>query len=242
VEKDDLFAQMQEWGANFGGRPDHALTTALKEGKGADDDQAHCFIKAVAVTTLTFGQSTADRHQQVEDAVRVHQDNDVAVAFGLATSNILNALLLGHPLSKALETYIIIEGVDHPLVKQAVLDAAVPGRHTPLEATPLEATAAARGRSCQLPESFILPLQACLQVSDSGAGPRYARGVRNNILVAGDVCSRAILIGAILGAAQIDGGCPASWASQFDPEQKARVEAAAAAIAAGHKHNNDTAS
>jgi len=242
VEKDDMFAKMRDWAADFGGRPDHALATAVSQGKGADDNQAHCFTKAVAVTCLAFG--SPDRHQRVEDAVRVHQENDVAVAFGLATSNILNALLLGKPLKEALEAETILEGVDHPDARQAVKDACAARNK------PLEATAAARGRSCHLPEAFVIPLQACLKASNSGGGcriwarltgdkndePKYAVAVRENILAAGDVCSRAILIGAILGAA--DGGCPASWASQFDGSQKARVEAAAAAIAAGH---NETA-
>ena len=37
--KDDMFASMKEWAKSFGGRPDHALTTAIGQGKGADDDQ-----------------------------------------------------------------------------------------------------------------------------------------------------------------------------------------------------------
>ena len=59
LNKEDMFDKMKEWFHTFGGRPDHALLTAVKDCEideayctGSKDDQAHCFTKAVAVTCL----------------------------------------------------------------------------------------------------------------------------------------------------------------------------------------------
>ena len=170
------------------------------------------------------------RHEKVEEAIRVHQENDIAVAMGLAISNILNALMLGKDLKKALAPSYILKGIDHKVAKEAVEDA-----HAAVKSQKsLEEVAAERGRSCHLPESFIIPLQACLQAtattsSSSDNNDAYVTAIRNNILASGDVCSRSIMMGAILGLAY--GGCPDSFATRFESGQKERITAAAEAIA-----------
>ena len=77
-------------------RPDHATKLFVvehmdKEDKsghwpncGADDPQAHCFIRAVPVIILYAG--SAERKAKVEESIRVSQNNNVAVEFGLAAS------------------------------------------------------------------------------------------------------------------------------------------------------------
>ena len=189
---------------------------------------AHCFTKAIVATCLHLGSPL--RHEKVEEAIRVHQENDIAVAMGLALSNILNALVFGKDLKTALEPITILKGIDHKVAKEAVDDA-----HAAVKSNKsLEDVAAERGRSCHLPESFIIPLQACLQAtattsSSSDNNDAYVTAIRNNILASGDVCSRSIMMGAILGLAY--GGCPESFATRFESTQKERVSAAAEAIA-----------
>ena len=55
-------------------------------------------------------------------------------------------------------------------------------------------------------------------------------------MASGDTCSRAQLVGAILGAAL--GGPPSDWIDKMDAETMAKMDAAAGAIA---KHAADTA-
>jgi len=57
-----------------------------------DDDQAHFFVKIVPMTCLFLGHK--HRRHYVEQAIRVHQNNDQAVMFGLALSNLLERVLL----------------------------------------------------------------------------------------------------------------------------------------------------
>jgi hypothetical protein len=234
----DMSAQMKDWAESFGGRRDHAMDNFLKcatstsgdinkPNCGDDDDQAHCFTKAVAVTCLFVGGKLV-RRDKVEQAIRVHQDNDTAVAFGLALSNILNALLLGSTLKDALAKDNILQHNTSEKVTKAVEDA--------LNAvgTPLESTAAVRGRSCHLPESFIIPLQACLNAAAAAVEKGddvdiYASAIRENILASGDTCSRSIMMGAILAVA--NGGCPASFSVKMDKAQAKKIIAAAQAIA-----------
>ena len=178
------------------------------------------------MTCLYFGSPL--RHQKVEEAVRSHQEHDTAVGIGLALSNILNSLLAGSTLAEALSEKNILDGIKSPFVETAVKDAYI------AKGKPLELTAAERGRSCHLPESFIIPLQAALAVADddgdiNGDGSSYASAVRENILASGDICSRAIMIGSILGL--IGAGCPESFSSKLDATHAARVRAASEAIA-----------
>ena len=63
----------------------------------------------------------------------------------------------------------------------------------------------------------------------NGDGSSYASAVRENILASGDICSRAIMIGSILGL--VGAGCPESFSSKLDATHAARVRAASEAIA-----------
>ena len=52
----------------------------------------------------------------------------------------------------------------------------------------------------------------CLQQSkDAGS---YESAIRSNILAGGDNCSRALLLGGVMGA---NAGIPEAWESQVDP-------------------------
>ena len=59
---------------------------------GADDDQAHFFLKIIPMTCMFVGHR--HRRHYVEQAIRVHQNNEQAVMFGLALSDLLERVLL----------------------------------------------------------------------------------------------------------------------------------------------------
>jgi ADP-ribosylglycohydrolase len=89
------------------GREDGALKVfveSVKAGKthpecGADDSQAICYMKVVPVTCLYAGKP--ELKQKVEQAIRVHQNNDVAVAFRVAAACVLERALLTGSLPDA---------------------------------------------------------------------------------------------------------------------------------------------
>ena len=111
ISGEDMSDAMLKWAKSFGGRPDHALTTFIdnieKESKkfpdcGADDDQAHIYMKIVPVAALHAGKDTL--LENVVTAIRVHQNNPTALAFGISSARLLEAVILGAPLEEALET------------------------------------------------------------------------------------------------------------------------------------------
>lgn len=225
-----MLTSMVDWADSFGGRPDHALSTVVQNVKekaatfpdaGADDDQAHCFLKAIPVACLYAGKP--DLVQRVTDAVRVHQNNDTAVAFGVATALLVQYILMhgklpeeplgnmpelgqaGWDRAKAAAT----EGLEELLL--ALSHEKMKGK----EDSPFYDLA---GRSCALPGSFIAPSYLTQQKSND-----YVSAIRQNILGAGDTCSRAILLGGLLGA--LGNGPPDSWIEKVDKDTMTKIDA-----------------
>jgi hypothetical protein len=172
--------------------------------------------------------------EKVEAAIRVHQNNDEAVAFGVASACILERVLLGgglpddefiencsditQPVKDAwkkassfndLETLML--DISHELMK---------GK----EDSPFYNLA---GRSCALPGSFVVPAFFIQQATLSSEGA-FAKALRSNILGAGDTCSRGVFIGAVLAAAA--GEVPDDWSSKMDEVTMAKIDAAAETI------------
>lgn len=240
---------MLEWANTFGGRPDHATTEFvknMKEGKiypecGADDDQAHCYMKVVPVTCLYAGKP--ELYAKVEEAIRVHQNNDVAVAFGIAASCILEGVLLGSSLEDALEK-CGCSGLGGPKADM-VTEAFATGKNAAssesleellikvsneiMKDNPESPFYNLAGRSCKLPGAFIVPVHQSYVGVKGNSDDVYVTAIRNNILGAGDTCSRAVIIGAILAAAT--GGPPESWIAKMDEATLVKVNAAAEKIA-----------
>lgn len=117
---------MLEWAETFGGRPDSALKAFVENMKsddasnhwpncGADDHEAHIYMKIVPVTCRYAGSS--ELIAKVTEAIRVHQNNDKAVAFGIASARILEEVLLGAPLAEALST--VEKNLDEDLLELA---------------------------------------------------------------------------------------------------------------------------
>jgi ADP-ribosylglycohydrolase len=162
--------QLYEWAdSEHTGRKDGALKTFvenIKAGKtypecGANDSQAMFNMKVVPVTCL-YAPGKPELKQKVEEAIRVHQNNNVAVAFGVASACILERALLTGSLPDA--SYVESLDVDQQ-VKDAWNKAAKFSELEPLmlqmsheamkgkEDSPLYDLYA---RSCAMPGTFVL--------------------------------------------------------------------------------------
>lgn len=243
VDTTAMTEQLYEWAESArSGRKDGALKTFVenvKAGKtypecGADDSQAVCYMKVVPVTCLYAGKP--ELKQKVEQAIRVHQNNDDAVAFGVAAACILERALLTGSMPDA----SFVESLDLDLqVKDAWKKASefselellmLQISHEKMkgkEGTPFYDLA---GRSCAMPGAFIAPSFLFQQARSSTFGKdAYAKALRANILASGDTCSRAVLIGAVLAAAS--GEVPQDWVDKVDKGTMDQVDALANKIA-----------
>jgi ADP-ribosylglycohydrolase len=189
---------------------------------------------------------------KVTQAIRVHQNNQKAVAFGIAAARLLEAVILGAPLEEALET--VEKNVADDLVdsefKDEVLKAFARGKrggkeeaktlddvlleisHEVMEGKEDSPFYDLAGRSCGLPGSFIGPI--ALFYKHASSPQAFAVALRENILASGDTCSRAVFVGAVFAAVAVgnsDGaswsnGIPADWIDKVDAPTMKKVDEA----------------
>lgn len=200
------FAQyLYEYYKAYKGRLNHSCKTFLANfaaGKGwprcgdPDDTQANCFVKVPPLVAYYAGSPALAA--AVEQAVRVQQNNDLAVAVGLAAARILERVILGDTVAEAVDWSLGEEGL--PTDMQALVRQAVNAKHLGNEEL-MERF----GRSCALPGSF----QAALALALAARG--YRDAVRRNILAGGDNCSRSVLLGALLAAEGGMDSVPEEW-------------------------------
>jgi len=161
---------------------------------GADDAQLPALSKlpALAMAVLHAGE----REATVEQAVRVTNNNDEAVAHGQAMAHALWAALDGASPREAADA--AANGAP-PAVRELYAEALA------FDGTAMDA-AAHFGRACPLPESAPVILVHMRDATD------FESAVRTNILAGGDSAGRAIVLGAVLGAAF---GVPKDWAARL---------------------------
>jgi ADP-ribosylglycohydrolase len=243
VDTTAMMEQLHEWAeSEYSGRKDGAIKAFVenvKAGKtypecGADDNQAICYMKVVPVTCLYAGKP--ELKQKVEEAIRVHQNNDVAVAFGVASACILERALLTGSLPDA----SFVESLDQQ-VKDAWNKAAefldlelllLQISHDKMKGEEDSSFYDLAGRSCSMPGAFIAPSFLFQRASSSTTKPgkdAYAKALRANILASGDTCSRAVLIGSVLGACI--GDVPQDWVDKVDKKTMDQIDALANKIA-----------
>lgn len=186
---------------------------------------AHIYMKIVPVTCRYAG--TPDLKQKVTDAIRVHQNNKMAIAFGVASARVLEAVLLGaSSLPEALDTVQsnLKEDLDDPeeVIQAFTRAKAVAATEATLSDFLLELSNEIMkdqpdspfynlaGRSCALPGAFMGPLVLMYRSSD------YESALRENIIASGDTCSRAVFLGAVLAAAA--SSVPDEWVAKVDSE------------------------
>lgn len=207
VDGPAMLKSMVAWAESYSGRPDGALKAVVQavreENKafpeaGADDHQAHCFLKAIPVTCLyATSKKPQELTQAVEQAIRVHQNNDQAVTFGVAVALILQHVLLNGALPDNLQD---LPGVTDEV--QQAWNKAAAAKQGDLESLLLEMSHELMkgqedspfynlaARSCALPGSFVVPTYLLKGVDnkDDDNTKAYATAVRQNILGAGDTC------------------------------------------------------
>jgi ADP-ribosylglycohydrolase len=213
-------------------------------------------MKVIPVTCRYAGSSKLV--QKVTEAIKVHQNNEQAVAFGVASAWLLEAVLLGAPLHEALGTLEanLSDELKSFEFKQEVIKAFARGKKGGLEEAKdlekilLEVSNECMSdkpdspfynlyaRACALPGSFIGPVALFykavthwdVNLANKGA---YVNALRDNILAAGDTCSRAIFAGALLAAAGVkasdheeakwNSAIPESWTNQMHQQSMERV-------------------
>jgi len=165
---------------------------------GADDNQLPAAAKLPVVASCFVDEDNFA--EGVEEAIRVTNDNEDAVVYGLYAAEVLRQVLNGSEIVEALKAALttlederaeerIKEALEYPLDDLAGL-----GRNF--------------GPACSLPSA--IPVGVAILKDD----PSYMEGIRKNILVSGDNAGRATWVGAVLGARHGVGGpqgVPYSW-------------------------------
>ncbi|WP_226780652.1 ADP-ribosylglycohydrolase family protein [Oceaniglobus trochenteri] len=157
---------------------------------GIDDDQlpALATLPAVIVTG-----------QNVEQAICVTNDNDVARAYGAVFAVALGAVLKGAPLAQALRDAAPLAGEEGVEALIQALDTEEPDSTAYGEVT---------GRACHLPMAMPLAFHILARASS------FEEAINRNIDAGGDSAGRSIVIGALMGAAHgvaTRTGVPLAW-------------------------------
>ncbi|GIL77586.1 hypothetical protein Vretimale_6819 [Volvox reticuliferus] len=209
------------------------VVAAWEEGKrGRDvgdkeDFQANCFAKASVLVARYAGKP--ELREKVEAAVRVQQNNDKAVSYGLAGALLLEKVVLGHTVEEALSWAVSDGGLPEDvraLVERALATRTQPLRELTYEPVsymtemvskhmalrdslpPFTLAVWCNGPACGNPAAFTNVAMAAAQY-----GNKYVDGVRANLVAGGDNCSRSLLVGALLAAESGLSALPADWKS-----------------------------
>ena len=167
----------------------------------ASDNQVSGFAKVPAVVVALAGR--ANLLEKVEEAVRLTNDNDECVAFGLYAAKVLEKVLLGSTVEDSLQAALQVPMEDEKLHVVEQVQKALQG-----SAMPPPSLAETFGMPCPMPNCVPLSVAILKQT------PTYTAAVRTNILCGGDNAGRSIIIGSILGAAHGVGGAsgiPLEW-------------------------------
>lgn len=167
------------------------------EATGADDDQIPALTPVAALCAYGLKKESSDT--VLETAIRLTNNNNLAVSCGLYFSRILMAVLTGASISDAFSK---AAAFIPELIKDSMENA------LNMEPGELDAVAGIFGQSCGLKNT--MPLSAYILKNSHS----FKEATELNILAGGDSCGRAIMVGAIAGAHYGIGsakGIPYSW-------------------------------
>ncbi len=177
------------------------LAVGQTDPSGVDDDQLPATATLPAIVVATLG--AADQTATLTRAIRVTNVNDTATAYGLAFASLLSLVLGGRSVASALHaTASAAKGDLGKQLTQAL--------NTPQSSTDYGETT---GRACHLPMGLPLAFHILANTTS------FADAVEANIRAGGDSAGRAILIGAVMGAAHGIGGTagiPADYLVKMD--------------------------
>lgn len=184
------------------------------------DDQADGPAKIAAVVALEAGKATM--LDSVEAVTRLTQNNDKAVAYTKVFAKLLESVILGGTVAEGLaeaQAYAAESGSAHAATAAAGIAASIAAADEDHAGV-----VAGNGSSCAMPGSLSNAAHAL-----AAAGTDFAGALRPTIAAPGCNCSRACMVGAVLGAALGEAGVPADWIAKT--AVGAEAVAAAAAIA-----------
>lgn len=173
---------------------------------GSDDTQLPALSKLPALVAAYAQQENL--LSVVESAVRVTNNNDNAVAFGLASANMIEAAITtGDPEFSIDAGKQAASDTTRQLIEQALasLDKSTPQ------------VTSDWGMACQLKIGFP---SAVHNIAKAGS---FDKAIRENIYAGGDSCGRSILIGAVLGACygiNTERGIPLQWINKLHQSDK----------------------
>eukprot|EP00882_Tetradesmus_deserticola_P009155 GHRQ01009657.1.p1 GENE.GHRQ01009657.1~~GHRQ01009657.1.p1 ORF type:complete len:356 (+),score=159.95 GHRQ01009657.1:262-1329(+) len=179
-----------------------SLLANIEEGRvypatgDAEDTQANSLCKLPLIAAVYAG--TPELPAAAEASIRAQQNNDASVNMGFAAAKILERVILGSSIDEAL-SWTQQQGSLPPEQAQLVSAALA------AKGEPIAAAAQKFGVSCNMPGAF----QNALLVAATAKS--YSDGIRTNMLLGGDNCSRGIYVGALLGAAFGVDGVPQEW-------------------------------
>lgn len=175
---------------------------------GADDEQMPAIAKLPALIVAYEGEDNLP--EVVASAVRVTNNNDLAVAFGKAAARMIETAIQTANFESTLEA---VRQTANPEVIQLI------DRALSLKDKDNQNVTAQFGMSCNL--VFGVPSVA----HNLATSTSFVEAIRENIYAGGDSCGRAILLGAVLGAIHGiggDKGVPQDWIEKLN--QKTKIE------------------
>jgi ADP-ribosylglycohydrolase len=151
---------------------------------GVDDDQTPAFCTIPVMAALYHGRS--EFQNVVENAVRITHDNVKAVKAGQGLAAALKTLFDGEEMKTALQRFMELLTADQRGAAQEIL--AMP-------TLDLGEATQRSGMDCHLDRSVPLSLGIL------GHCQSFRQAIELNILAGGDSCGRAMIVGALAGAA-----------------------------------------
>lgn len=200
-------------GGSFNGyidKPTRATLDNLKlidvnaQPSGADDRQVPALTPVSALCASYPADELSDA--VIENAIRVTNNNDLAVSCGLYFSKVLQAVLNGDSIT---DSFATTEAPDE--IKEKMFEA------ISMKAVEIDSAAGVLGQSCDLKDT--MPLSAYI-LSHSA---NFKQAAEMNVLAGGDSCGRAMMLGAIAGANYGLGGTqgiPHAWLLRLKRQQE----------------------
>ena len=214
----DRFAVTFGVGGSWDGYIDKATKATLenlaagqRDPSGGDDDQVPAIARFPAVMAAS-GVASED----IDAIIAITSANETAAAWAPAAAALLKAAYDGMtPREAALSVAKKTEGE---------IGAALMGAVRSSEADTV-AFAGTVGRACPLPQAMPVIFHICARSRS------YKDAIERNILVGGDNCGRAPVLGAVFGAAKGFGGqgVPSDWVARVTNIGELRAESDALA-------------
>eukprot|EP00934_Nitzschia_sp_Nitz4_P003526 Nitzschia sp. Nitz4//scaffold23_size168460//146286//147393//NITZ4_002246-RA/size168460-snap-gene-0.129-mRNA-1//1//CDS//3329543716//3516//frame0 len=231
---------LMKWAEDFGGYQDSGISefmTCMKAGDrsvelcGKEDERAAAFARIIPTICLYAGE--LDMVERVKETVMIYQTNPKAIRFCCAAASLLEAILLGKSLKLALEKVVNNAmssssnfSLDDSDIGDACLYALMEAKmkDLPQLMEGLEEEEDQGGKTALFPAAFIVPMYLFYKSMADGEATEesYIKAVRSNIKAGGDVCLRAIFLGAVFAAAA--GSVPKSFEEKVSKETMETVD------------------